>query len=275
MSFSRGTQLLKKGVQCSLWRSPLNTRTLASCGLGGSRAFDKLFHNNETWRESMTAMDPNFFARQADSQHPTFLWIGCSDSRVPAEAICGVPPGTFFVHRNIANVISNTDVSALSVIQFAVDVLEVQHIVICGHYGCGGIAAAMENVDHKSPLENWLRNIRDVCRLHHDELYSIRGRKERIDRLVEINVIEQAINLYKTRVVQRQRVKTFENLDKYGFVQPQVHPVVYDPATGKLLHLAVRMQEILKKLRPIYTLYDTEHGDAFDGVELTQQLHQP
>jgi len=226
--------------------------------------FDKLIHNNQKWRRSMKAKEPNFFSRQANGQQPTFLWIGCSDSRVPAETICGLPPGACFVHRNIANVISNTDVSSMSVIQYAVDVLKVQHIVICGHYGCGGVTAAMKNVDHMSPLENWLRNIRDIYRMHFDELCSIQGEQERIDRLVEINVIEQAINLYKTRVVQKRRVKSHENIDVYGFVQPQIHPVVYDPATGELVRLAVEMDEILEKLRRVYTLYDTEHGNAFN-----------
>lgn len=260
----RCNQWLKQGTK-HFCRTLLNrsTNRLHALDEKGLAEFEKLLHNNKEWRTTMKAKEPNFFSRQAKGQQPSFLWIGCSDSRVPAETLCGFPPGACFVHRNIANVISNTDVSAMSVIQYAVDVLKVQHIVICGHYGCGGVMAAMKNVDHMSPLENWLRNIRDVYRMHQEELHSIRGEQQRIDRLVEINVVEQAINLYKTRVVQKRRVKSYENIDVYGFVQPQIHPVVYNPATGELVRLTVEMHEILEKLRPIYTLYDTEHGDAF------------
>jgi carbonic anhydrase len=168
-----------------------------------------------------------------------------------------------FVHRNIANMVSNVDVSAMSVIQYAVASLKVQHIVICGHYNCGGIAAAMQTVDHQSPLENWLRNIKDVYRTHAAELDAFNDENQRWNRLVELNVIEQAVNLYKTRLVQKRRVETWMKREQYGFVQPRVHPVVYDPGSGKLRRLDVEMQQVLSSLKHIYSLYnvdDAEHG---------------
>jgi len=230
---------------------------------------DELFENNEDWRHQCVRDDPEFFEKMSDGQRPRYLWIGCSDSRVPPEHICGMPPGSLFVHRNIANVIGNTDVSAMSVVQYAVTVLKVQHIVICGHYNCGGIAASMENVDHHSPLENWLRNIRDVYRLHAEELDAIPDKEQRARRLVEVNVIEQAINIYKTRVVQSRRVETYKNLDEYQFVQPKIHPVVYEPGTGELRRLSSELKEKLQSLTGIYNLYslvDEDNELEFDGM---------
>lgn len=218
----------------------------------------------------MMNTDPNFFARTARTQKPRYLWIGCSDSRVAPGTICGLPPGTLFVHRNIANLVNNVDTSAMSVIQYAVGILQVQHIVICGHYDCGGISAAVRNDDHPSPLANWLRNIRDVYRMHREELSRIEDQDVRARRLVEINVIEQAINLYKTRIVQQRRVETYQKLDEYGFVQPKIHPCVYDPATGKLVRLDVEMQDYLEELKEIYNLYSVAHLDdeeaGWDGM---------
>eukprot|EP00913_Durusdinium_trenchii_P020222 g18999.t1 len=158
----------------------------------------------------------------------------------------------------------------MSVIQYAVGILQVQHIVICGHYDCGGISAAVRNDDHPSPLANWLRNIRDVYRMHREELSRIEDQDVRARRLVEINVIEQAINLYKTRIVQQRRVETYQKLDEYGFVQPKIHPCVYDPATGKLVRLDVEMQDYLEELKEIYNLYSVAHLDdeeaGWDGM---------
>ena len=139
----------------------------------------------------MVIEQPDFFQEFKKGHAPKILWIGCSDARVPANEIIGEPPGSVFVHRNIANMVGNTDFSSMSVIQFAVDVLKVKHIVVCGHYDCGGIRAAMESVDHKSPLENWLRNIRDIYRLHMEELNAIPDAVQRQRRLVELNVVEQ------------------------------------------------------------------------------------
>eukprot|EP00451_Oxyrrhis_marina_P008775 CAMPEP_0204327094 /NCGR_PEP_ID=MMETSP0469-20131031/12331_1 /ASSEMBLY_ACC=CAM_ASM_000384 /TAXON_ID=2969 /ORGANISM="Oxyrrhis marina" /LENGTH=303 /DNA_ID=CAMNT_0051309271 /DNA_START=39 /DNA_END=953 /DNA_ORIENTATION=- len=235
---------------------------------------EELFANNLQWRESLKQKDPEFFTRMAKGQKPRYLWIGCADSRVPAETICGLPPGSLFVHRNIANMVNNVDVSAMSVIQFAVTVLKVQHIVICGHYNCGGVMASMKNVDHGSPLENWLRNIRDVYRLHREELDRIGDMDERGKRLVELNVVEQAINLYKARTVQARRVETMQNLSKYGFVQPRIHPVVYDPGTGELRRLDVLMREWIRDLVPIYNLYSIETSPQveWDGMGCSMTL---
>eukprot|EP00747_Dinoflagellata_sp_TGD_P179544 gnl/TRDRNA2_/TRDRNA2_30516_c0_seq1.p2 gnl/TRDRNA2_/TRDRNA2_30516_c0~~gnl/TRDRNA2_/TRDRNA2_30516_c0_seq1.p2 ORF type:complete len:292 (+),score=47.54 gnl/TRDRNA2_/TRDRNA2_30516_c0_seq1:57-932(+) len=236
----------------------------------GGRAVDELFANNEEWRAKMIVKDPKFFERWATSQAPRYLWIGCSDSRVPAEMICGLQPGSLFVHRNIANQVINVDTSVMSVIQFGVLHLKVQHIVICGHYNCGGVAASMTNADHQSPLENWLRNIRDVFRLHKEELRSITDMDKRARRLVELNVIEQAMNLYKTRAVQMRRVETYQEVSKYGFVQPRIHPVVYDPANGKLTKLDVEMHSFMEDVKPIYNLYaskETAEGEvSWEGM---------
>lgn len=155
----------------------------------------------------------------------------------------------------------------MSVIQYAVLQLKVQHIVVCGHYNCGGILAAMQGIDHGSPLENWLRNIRDVYRLHRDELDAIEDMDARARRLVELNVLEQATNLYKTYAVQQRRVETFKNKSLYGFVQPRIHPTVYEPATGELRPLDVEMKTILKDLAPIYGLYRSELGEGDETGE--------
>mmetsp|Transcript_24439 Transcript_24439/g.56800 ORF Transcript_24439/g.56800 Transcript_24439/m.56800 type:complete len:287 (-) Transcript_24439:144-1004(-) len=232
-------------------------------------AVDELFTNNERWRSEVQSKDPEFFSNLAWGQKPRYLWIGCSDSRVPPESICGLPPGSLFVHRNIANLVNNVDASVMSVIQFAVMHLKVQHIVICGHYNCGGVAAAMTQEDHKSPLENWLRNIRDTYRLHAHELDSIEDVEDRRKRLVEINVIEQAINLFKAQVIQQRRVETKLAIDEFGFVQPRIHPCVYNPGTGELRKLDVEMSEVLESLKHIYNLYkvDTdEDGEAWEGM---------
>lgn len=153
-----------------------------------------LLDANRAWANRMERQDPNFFNEIKKGHAPKILWIGCSDARVPANEIIGEPPGSVFVHRNIANQVGNTDVNCLSVIQYAVDVLKVKHIVVCGHYDCGGIRASTENVDHGSPLENWLRNIRDTYRLHQGELDDIPDLKDKQRRLVELNVIEQVRN---------------------------------------------------------------------------------
>eukprot|EP00933_Yihiella_yeosuensis_P062862 TRINITY_DN65872_c0_g1_i1.p1 TRINITY_DN65872_c0_g1~~TRINITY_DN65872_c0_g1_i1.p1 ORF type:complete len:281 (+),score=55.42 TRINITY_DN65872_c0_g1_i1:128-970(+) len=226
-----------------------------NAGSASQANIDEIFVCNKAWREGVLEKDPLFFEKQAKLQTPRYLWIGCSDSRVSTDTICGLPPGSLFVHRNIANQILNIDTSVMSVIQFAVGVLKVQHIVVCGHYDCGGIKAAIINDDHPSPMSNWLRNIRDVYRLHRKELNSIKDLEVRGRRLVEINVIEQAINLYKTRVIQQRRVETYKDIEEFGFVQPKIHPCVYDPGTGELRRLDVEMQDYLSDLKDIYNLY--------------------
>jgi len=155
------------------------------------RTLNSLLDANKAWSERMVIEKPDFFKELKKGHAPKILWIGCSDARVPANEIIGEPPGSVFVHRNVANMVVNTDFNCMSVIQYAVDVLKVKHIIVCGHYDCGGIRAALEQWDHKSPLENWLRNIRDTYRLHKDELNEIQVLRDRQRRLVELNVIEQ------------------------------------------------------------------------------------
>ena len=160
-----------------------------------------LFDRNKTWASSLTNKDPNFFTNLAKEQTPKYLWIGCSDSRVAANQIIDSPPGELFVHRNIANVVAHTDLNCLSVIQFAVEVLHVKHIIVCGHYGCGGIKASLENKPH-GMIDNWLQHIRDVIRLNTKEFESLSD-NQKADRLCELNVIEQVRNVCNTTVVNR------------------------------------------------------------------------
>lgn len=164
---------------------------------------EKLLSENKAWAAGVKADDPAYFERLAHLQTPEFLWIGCSDSRVPADKITGTQPGEIFVHRNIANLVIHTDVNLLSVLDFAVNHLQVRHVIVCGHYGCGGIKAAMTNHDYKYVLNMWLRNIKDVYRLHSRELEAIEGEEDRTDRLTELNVKEQVMHLAKTSIIQR------------------------------------------------------------------------
>ncbi len=167
------------------------------------QSYEKLLLENKAWAKEMITNDPDFFNRLAKLQTPEFLWIGCSDSRVPANQITGTQPGEVFVHRNIANMVVNTDVNLLSVLDYAVNHLKVKNVIVCGHYGCGGVKAATTNSDLKPVLNMWLRNIKDVIRLHRDELNSIPDEEKRVDRLVELNVREQVMNLAKTSIIQR------------------------------------------------------------------------
>ncbi len=160
-----------------------------------------LFNNNRAWAARTAAEDPEFFNRQQDGQRPELLWIGCADSRVPANVIIGAHPGMVFVHRNVANVVENTDLNALSVLQYAVEVLQVRHVIVCGHYGCGGVAAAMG--DHRYGLiDNWLRNVKDVYSWHREELEAIADAGQRADRLCELNVAAQVRSVCHTTIVQ-------------------------------------------------------------------------
>lgn len=161
----------------------------------------QLFQNNKKWANKLKENSPNFFKMLSKQQSPEYLWIGCSDSRVPANEIIGLMPGEVFVHRNIANVVVHTDLNALSVIQFAVDVLKVKHIIVCGHYGCGGIKAALENKEH-GLIDNWLRHIKDVYRYHQKELDKIKSEKKKVNKLCELNVFEQVNNVCKSTIVQ-------------------------------------------------------------------------
>lgn len=167
------------------------------------KSYERLLNANQEWARAVNEEDPGFFDRLSHIQTPEFLWIGCSDSRVPADRITGTQPGEIFVHRNVANMVVHTDVNLLSVLDYAVTHLKVKHIIVCGHYGCGGVKAAMSNHDFKYVLNMWLRNIKDVYRLHRDELDAITEEEKRFDRLVELNVQEQVQHLAKTSVVQR------------------------------------------------------------------------
>lgn len=176
-----------------------------------------LLQENKAWAAKKIAADPEYFNRLVHLQTPEFLWIGCSDSRVPANEITGTQPGEIFVHRNVANLVINTDVNVLSVLDYAVNHLKVQHVIICGHYGCGGIKAAITKTDFKPVLNMWLRNIKDVYRLHREELDSIKEEENRCDRLTELNVKEQILNLAKTSIIQRAW-KNEQRPDLHGWV---------------------------------------------------------
>jgi carbonic anhydrase len=164
--------------------------------------YEKLLLENKEWATKQVQIDPDFFSRLTHVQTPEFLWIGCSDSRVPADKITGTQPGEIFVHRNIANMVVHTDINLLSVLEYAVEVLKVNHIIVCGHYGCGGVKAAMGN--HSLGIINkWLRNIKDVYRIHRDEIDKIENEEERTNKLIEFNVSEQIMNLAKTSIIQK------------------------------------------------------------------------
>ena len=180
-------------------------------------SYEKLLLQNKAWAQEIKADDPDYFERLAQIQTPEFLWIGCSDSRVPADRITGTQPGEIFVHRNVANLVVNTDVNLLAVLDFAVTVLKVKHVIVCGHYGCGGIKAAASQKDHKPVLNMWLRNIKDVYRLHRDELDTLKNDDDRPDRLVELNVQEQVMNLAKTTIIQKAWKKE-QRPDLHGWV---------------------------------------------------------
>ena len=180
-------------------------------------SYEKLLLQNKAWAQEITADDPGYFERLSHLQTPEFLWIGCSDSRVPADRITGTQPGEIFVHRNVANLVVNTDVNLLAVLDFAVTVLKVKHVIVCGHYGCGGIKAAASQNDHKPVLNMWLRNIKDVYRLHREELETIKSEEERTNRLAELNVQEQVMNLAKTTIIQKAWKKE-QRPDLHGWV---------------------------------------------------------
>jgi len=203
----------------------------------------QIFTNNESWVQKKLDLQSDYFSNMSKGQAPDILYIGCSDSRVSAEELMGVAPGEVFVHRNIANMVPNTDLSAMSVINYAVMHLKVNHIVVCGHYYCGGVQAAMKSGD-LGILNPWLRNIRDVYRTHKDELNNIEDEDLRYKRLVELNVEEQCINVIKTAEVQQARRE--RNLTIHGWV--------FDIHTGKLIDLNIDFIKLLKNIMEIYRL---------------------
>ena len=164
--------------------------------------YEKLLLENKAWAHEQNLTDPTFFKTLAAQQSPEFLWIGCSDSRVPANTITGTMPGEIFVHRNIANLVVNTDINMLSVLQYAVEVLKVKHVIVCGHYGCGGVKAAMGN-HHYGIINHWLKNIKDVYRMHRTDIDAIQNEDEKLNKLIELNVAEQVFNLAKTSIIQK------------------------------------------------------------------------
>lgn len=206
--------------------------------------YQQLFENNKKWVAEKTATDADFLTKLSRDQTPDYLYIGCSDSRVPANDIMGLEPGEVFVHRNIANLVCATDLNVMSVINYAVAHLGVKHIIVCGHYNCGGVKAAMQPKD-MGILNPWLRNIRDVYRLHMNELNAIENEAERYDRLVELNVQEQCINVSKLASVQQSYIK-----NKY----PTVHGWVFNLKTGLLKDLNLDFEKILKDIQVIYNL---------------------
>ncbi|MGC4128829.1 MAG: carbonic anhydrase [Bergeyella sp.] len=212
------------------------------------KSYETIFENNKKWVESKIAENPKYFHELAKTQNPEFLYIGCSDSRVSAEELMGMSPGEVFVTRNIANVINTLDMSSTAVIQYAVEHLKVKHIIVCGHYGCGGVKAAMTPQDF-GLMNPWLRTIRDVYRLHQAELDSIENETERYNRLVELNVQEQCINVIKMAAVQEQYL-----LDEF----PIVHGWVFDLKTGKIIDLEIDFEKILKDIQKIYDLTDSD-----------------
>ncbi len=207
------------------------------------KSYSRLIENNRTWVAEQLQLDPSFFENLSKGQSPEYLWIGCSDSRVPAESITGTEPGEMFVHRNIANMVVHSDMNMLSVLSYAVDVLQVKHIIVCGHYGCGGVLAAMKNQQF-GLIDNWLRHIKDVYRYHHDELDAIQDETLRARRFVEVNVQEQVHDLGKTSIVQ--------NAWKRG--QPlHLHGWAYDIHDGLINDLGVNFTSP-KDLHTVYHL---------------------
>ncbi len=206
--------------------------------------FEKIFSNNEQWVAEKLAKNPNYFSDLSKGQSPEVLYIGCSDSRVTAEDLMGVQPGEVFIHRNIANMVISIDLNVMSVLNYAVRHLQVKHVVVCGHYECGGVKAAMQAKD-LGLLNPWLRNIRDVYRIHKAELNAITDESKRYNRLIELNVQEQCVNLIKTAAVQQAHKER-------GLL---VHGWVFDIHTGKLIDLKIDFPKILNEIMEIYRLY--------------------
>lgn len=227
-----------------------------------------LLDANKAWARKMR--DQGLFLHKSKGHAPKILWIGCSDARVPANEIIGEAPGSVFVHRNIANQVVNTDFNCMSVIQYAVDVLRVKHVIVCGHYDCGGVKAALVNTDHKSPLENWLRNIRQLHQNYYPEIRKIKDVEQRQRKLVEINTIEQCLNIFKTGVVQRRRVSSYlESLKPesgISFSEPVVHAMVYDPSNGELKKLDVDFKKYLSEYSDVFNLYTTHTVSEMEGL---------
>lgn len=209
------------------------------------RSYDRLFINNRRWAAERLQQDPNYFANMAKGQEPKYLLIGCSDSRVPPNEITQTAPGEMFIHRNVANLVVQTDMNLMSVLQYAVDVLQVEHVIVMGHYGCGGVVAAMQNAWH-GLIDSWLCNIKDVYRTHREELTALPAGEARFRRLVELNVREQVTNLHKSPTIQRAQQQ------RGG--QPQVHGWVYDLQTGLINDLESQRPADWETISDIYRI---------------------
>ncbi len=204
--------------------------------------YEELLKDNKIWASERLAEDPQFFERLVHLQTPEFLWIGCSDSRVPANEITGTQPGEIFVHRNVANLVVNTDVNLLSVLDYAVNHLKIKHVIVCGHYGCGGVKAAMTKKHFNQVLNMWLRHIKDIYRLHRAEVEAIPDEESRLNRMVELNVKEQIYNLSKTSIIQRAWLK--DN-------RPHLHGWVYDLHDGIIKPL-IELKAGSNNIDPLY-----------------------
>lgn len=217
-----------------------------------------LIDNNQKWVNSIETVDPHFFRDLAKGQSPEYFYIGCSDSRVPPEQFLGLGPGDVFVHRNIANLISVHDMSVQAAIQFAVEVLKVKSILVCGHYGCGGVKCSTERpgVD-RGILEQWLHIVRSIRWRHKEELDAIEDPDMMLRRLVEINVIEQCINVFRSGYFQRTRLRTADD-EKINMPLPRIHPLVFDIGTGNLKKLDVDWSKVMASLGSVYDLYDLD-----------------
>lgn len=210
--------------------------------------YNQLFENNKKWVSVNLDKDPEFLTKLSADQKPDYLYIGCSDSRVPANEIMGLAPGDVFVHRNVANVVANSDLNIISVINYAVEHLKVKHIIVCGHHNCGGVKAAMQPKD-LGILNPWLRNIRDVFRLHKTELFAIEDENARYNRLIELNVTEQCKNVLKYACVQESIIAT-------GY--PKVHGWVFELGTGNIKDLNIDDMGLLREIQEVYNLTDQD-----------------
>jgi len=222
--------------------------------MGSHPELEDLLENNKAWVERMNKNDPTFFEKLGAKQTPRYLYIGCSDARVDPGRLMGLEHGKLFVHRNVGNVVSGTDLNVLSAVDFAVKVLKVPHILVVGHMDCGAVRGSIGQPDGGGLgiVENWLRNIRDVARQHKDELFNIEDPEQRVRRLVELNVMEQCLNVLKIGTVQSARVKSYLQKD---VALPRVHGLVFDPANGVLRKLPIDAMKLSETDKDIYSLY--------------------
>lgn len=263
-----GTVLRSAFLRGTTAKQPLRERIARSAAVRNRHdssekdpAIERLFQKNRAWVERVNKDDPSFFAELAKGQSPDYLYIGCSDSRVAVSDLMGIEMGELFVHRNIANMVISSDLNLLSVLTYAVEHLKVRHILVTGHYDCGGVRAAEQKQDKGQILDAWLQNIRDVYRLHKKELDKIHDAEARHRRLVELNVSEQCLNLYKTSVVQRRRLETFSS-EKAGQTTPRIHGLVFDPATGILSKIPIDFRRKIDELKDTYDLFDATDYEA-------------